>query len=341
MGRWGWRRIATLCVSVWITAACSQTAPAIPPNLTNAPQATLVLRTAARTITPPPAASTVAAPQQHQEPTRTPRPSATPHYYVVQSGDTLESLASRFGISVEALQAANGGLPPDMLLPGNVLLIPPLMSASSASMTETLARLLPSDTPLPVLVSAPACYHTPADEVICLGWVQNTLSETLTNLAVQVNLRRSPDSANDQRATALAQQVIPPAGGAPYAVRFPSPVDYAFAEAALVSGETGDAATLTAWPLTVVESQQEVAGALVRVRGTIRHDDGDRELAELLMVATLFDAQDRVVGYRAQRQERTITPGEAFEAEVLVTPLAGGAVRHWLYAEGRPARAEP
>ncbi len=338
MGRWGWRQIATLCVSVWIMAACKALPAAPALDSPAAPQATLNLRTAARTVSPPPTvAGTATAPQQRREPTRTPRPSATPHFYTVEASDTLESIAARFGVSVAALQAANHDLPPDMVLPGNVLLIPevsPEMSGSSGAITGTLARILPTNTPLPVLAAPPNCLHTPADEVICLGWVANPLAEPVANLAVAVHLYR--DGGNDQRRAALVQQVVPAESGAPYAVRFPTAPDYDTAATQVLSAEALDAAARTATPLIVVNSRHTPDGELVTVRGTLRHD-GAGMLADLLVVATLFDADDHVVGFRALRQDRVLAPGQTVEVAVLVTPLQRGATRHVLYAEGQPA----
>jgi stage VI sporulation protein D len=44
--------------------------------------------------------------------------------YRVQSGDTLSSIAARFGVSVQALINANGITDPNSLSIGQVLVIP-------------------------------------------------------------------------------------------------------------------------------------------------------------------------------------------------------------------------
>ncbi len=44
--------------------------------------------------------------------------------YVVQRGDTLLSIARRFGVTVAQLQAANNITNPDRIYPGQVLVIP-------------------------------------------------------------------------------------------------------------------------------------------------------------------------------------------------------------------------
>lgn len=52
--------------------------------------------------------------------------------YAVQPGDTLFSLAERFGVSPCALRAANPQVPhPNRLLPGQVLCVPTLFPPGS------------------------------------------------------------------------------------------------------------------------------------------------------------------------------------------------------------------
>jgi LysM repeat protein len=70
---------------------------------------------------PPPTATPIQT-RSPRAPTPTPAPQA--RTYVVQSGDTLAAIAVRFGTSVEAIQAANGIADTDVILIGQVLVIP-------------------------------------------------------------------------------------------------------------------------------------------------------------------------------------------------------------------------
>lgn len=91
----------------------------------------------AATATAPPAATptsapaTAAAPPTEAAPpaTATTAPGATPptgsQTYTVQSGDIPETIAAKFGITTEALLAANPGVNPNNLQIGQVLVIPP------------------------------------------------------------------------------------------------------------------------------------------------------------------------------------------------------------------------
>ncbi len=67
------------------------------------------------TPTPTPAQATVAPPQ----------PQATrPGIYVVQEGDTLSGIAEKFGVSLEDLMRINSIANPDLIYPGQQLIIP-------------------------------------------------------------------------------------------------------------------------------------------------------------------------------------------------------------------------
>ncbi len=62
-------------------------------------------------------------------PSPTPSPQATPTpepvvYHIVQSGETLWDIAEQYGVTLEALEAANESLDPDLLQPGQELVIP-------------------------------------------------------------------------------------------------------------------------------------------------------------------------------------------------------------------------
>lgn len=45
--------------------------------------------------------------------------------YTIQPGDTLNAIANGFGVSVDALMAANGITDPTTIQPGGALIIPP------------------------------------------------------------------------------------------------------------------------------------------------------------------------------------------------------------------------
>jgi LysM repeat protein len=102
---------------------------------------------------------------QPAQPTATPRPSATPttvptsqpavtatpageQRYVVQRGDTLGTIARRFGTTITAIAQRNGIVNPNLIYSGQALIIPVAGSPTSTPAPRTTTTA-PSSTPAP------------------------------------------------------------------------------------------------------------------------------------------------------------------------------------------------
>ncbi len=83
--------------------------------------------------------------------------SPTPILYTVKSGDTLGTIADRFGVTIEEIIAANNLEDPDWLDPGMVLVIPARPGAgSSVSGRETVTPAEGEESPWPYIESVVA-----------------------------------------------------------------------------------------------------------------------------------------------------------------------------------------
>jgi LysM repeat protein len=105
-----------------LAAADTTPPPATPAALTASPMPS-------PTASPPPTATASPSPAATRAPTATPAPTAAPtpvppRTYTVARGDTLGSIAQRFGTSPTAIQEANGIEDPDEIIIGQVLVIP-------------------------------------------------------------------------------------------------------------------------------------------------------------------------------------------------------------------------
>jgi LysM repeat protein len=98
--------------------ALGKAAPAtlVEPTATPTPTPTV-------TSTPTPTATKTATPTPIKTATPTPTPTATAKTYIVVSGDTLQRIATKFGVTVTALKSANK-LTSDTIKIGQKLVIP-------------------------------------------------------------------------------------------------------------------------------------------------------------------------------------------------------------------------
>jgi len=62
-----------------------------------------------------------------------PSPAATPLVYVVKRGDQLARIANSFGVTLRAIEAANGITNPNLITPGQTLVIPAPVASPSPS----------------------------------------------------------------------------------------------------------------------------------------------------------------------------------------------------------------
>ena len=126
---------ASFAGATLLLGACTRPGAAGPETATVPPSVRASVgptRTTTRTVAPsvatvapstaptPPVTATVAAPAA----TATAPAAAGGQKYVVQSGDTLSGIADQFGVTVQQIIDANSLQNPDLLLPGQELIIP-------------------------------------------------------------------------------------------------------------------------------------------------------------------------------------------------------------------------
>ena len=134
-----------------LPTATPEPSPGASPTATSQPTATATARSTAT-----PAAVLVAAPTVTLTPTALPTatPTAQPvaaateaRTYTVQSGDSPDSIARRFGITAQALMAANGISDPTRLRVGQELVIPPAGATPPPLPTPTPRPATPTPQP--------------------------------------------------------------------------------------------------------------------------------------------------------------------------------------------------
>lgn len=313
-------------LSALVAMGCGQVVRRPEPSPTPTPTLSTV-----RLVTPlPRPTSTAAALPTLVLPQATPLPTATPILYTVRAGDTLIDIAHRYGVSVEALRAANGNIAPERLQIGQLLIIPPPTPIGPAGSDNLL---LPTPTPLPLELAGLSVRETAVGSLWFLGEVVNPTNVAVEHVAVRVSLTDAGGQELDSGLVYTVLDLIPPGGRSPFGLLFPGrPAGLASFQTALVSAEPVAALGERAPDLTVTEHTGGPAGTFYRVTGKVQNT-GEVAVEEVLVVITLYDAQGAVTGFRAQTLHLHLEPGATVPFDVRVIP-SGGTARYSVAAQG-------
>jgi LysM repeat protein len=326
MGYWGWRRLIVAFVSVWVVG-CSFTARTAPTTTpTDSPVITLIIRTPFE-ITPSntPETPTPATGQ----PTATLEVDSAAAVYRVQPGDTLLGIALKFGVELEVLLQANVGIDPRALQIGQQLRIPNLLNTG-----QTIAQLI-TPTPLPLTLVPPTCYEIPSGSVLCLGQVENRLSQSVGRVTVQVRLSLDDETEPLTQTATVEQAIIPPGTSAPYRVVFHA----AGADAgdATASLQSADGISLSDQIMPLVAENQigmQTSGHYI-VTGEVVNPYTSH-VGSFRIVVTLLDPVGHVTGYRVIQVDEPLPAGSRLPFRIsTVSQVSDEPLTYRLYVEAR------
>ena len=255
-------------------------------------------------------------------------PTPTTFTYIVVKGDTLGGIAGRYGVTLEALLAANPGVQPTALPVGTELVIP----------TGGQVPGEPTPTPAPLPVRQAHCWPETTGGLWCFALVQNEYAETLENLSAQFALL---DASGQELASQVVfglLNILPPGASMPLAAHFAPPVQ---ADAAvrvqvltsirLLPGDTRYLPVMLENTLVSVDASGRTAHATGRVILT-----GAGTANALWVLAVAYDASGTLVGVRRWESVSALTAGTPVEFDFLVSSVGPGIARVEFLAEARP-----
>lgn len=182
--------------------------PTNTPLPTSTPQPTAIPLPASPT--PLPAVAAVSPAPTMAEPIASPAPAAG-QSYTVMLGDTLSEIATRFGVSVQALAQANGINDTAMIRPGQVLIIP------GPGSTPGVARVGPTPTWTPIVVATRAAAPTTAAAQTYTVRPGDTLSGIASRFGISVTALAQANGITDPKLIRVGQVLLIPGAGAPAA----------------------------------------------------------------------------------------------------------------------------
>jgi LysM repeat protein len=255
-------------------------------------------------------------------------PSPTTFTYTVVQGDTLNGIAGRYGITLEALLAANPGIQPAALSVGTTLVIP----------TGSVIPGEPTPTPAPLLVQQARCWSETDGGLWCFALVRNEYADALENLSAQFTLLDATGQQLSSQAAFALLNTLPPGQSMPLAVHFPPPVSangsVRVQVLTAIRQLPGDTRYLPVAPENTLVSV-EASGQTAHVTGRLILT-GAGTANTLWVLATSYDAEGNVVGVRRWESPSTLTADIAISFDFMVYSVGPAIDRVEFLAEARP-----
>ena len=259
----------------------------------------------------------------------TPLPTSTPFTYTVKSGDTISSIALRFGVSIDELIVINPEISPNAMSIGTTLKVPSNPENPTGESTPT---------PAPFTVEQIECYPTVDRGMWCFVLAHNDFYEFMENVSAQVTL---VDANNQFIATQMALlplDILPPNMSLPLAVYFSPdiPVD-AKPQVQILTAIRLSSNDVRYLPATVNNTlvQIDADGHFADITGEVRLPDESNAATQTWVAAVAYDENGHVVGVR-RWEGGGIQPGGSLNFEMTVASLGGVMTRVDFAVEARP-----
>lgn len=246
------------------------------------------------------------APSPTPSPTLTPTPK--PVTYTVTENDDMFGVALRYGVSLDALKAANPSVIPNMMGVGTVLIIP--ITPTPVSEDSGLGFATPTPDPLSPLklAVAPVCYQDALGGAYCFAKLENTSDSPVENPSVRFTLTGGGTSL--EMDGILPFNILPPQETMPVVAYFPPPVPASFEVSAQITDwlpvMPDDAryleAEITSEPPAIAEGAN-----FADVAGFIEVPQGEPDY--LWVLGVVYDLEGQVLGLRRWDAEVPLSAG--------------------------------
>ncbi len=260
----------------------------------------------------------------------TPLPTPTPFTYTVQQGDSISSIALKFGVSMDDLQAANPEISPNAMSIGQVIRIPSNPDNPSGE---------PTPTPAPFTIEQTPCYSLADRGMWCFVLIHHDFPDLIENVSAQVTLVTSDGATVASQTALLPLNVLPQNTSLPLAVFFPpeisSDVKPEVQVLTAIRLLPGDERYL---PATVSNTLVEVNadGRSAQVTGQVLLPEDVRAASQVWVTGTVYDGTGQVVGLRRWEWDDGLAPGGSLPFEFMLSSLGGRIERVEFAVEARP-----
>jgi LysM repeat protein len=260
----------------------------------------------------------------------TPLPSPTPFTYTIKAGDTISSIAFRFDVSMDDLQAANPEISPNTMSIGQVIKIPSNPANPSAE---------PTPTPAPFSVQQIQCHPTADKGMWCFVLVHNDFSEPLENVSAQVTLVDRNNATLASQPALLPLNILPPHTSMPLSVYFLPDVPYdAEPQVQILTAIRLLPDDERYLPATINNTlvQVNADGHNARVSGLVLMPTEAGNASQVWVAAAAYDEAGRVVGVRRWEWDQGLAAGGSLPFEFMLASIGGKISSVDFAVEARP-----
>ena len=259
-------------------------------------------------------------PQQTQAVPSTPltAPTPTPTIHVVASGETMSSMALRYGVDTASIIAANPSVNPNAMSIGTKLTIP---SQSGVGFSGSDA------TPVPMTVDSPNCTLSREDGVWCFLLIKNVQNFSVENLSARIILGNSQTGQVTDQLTTAPLDILYPGKAIALSAYFSAPVPDPFQTSyQIVSAlQVQDGSNRYLDPkLENLQINIDSNALSARIYGEVSLADGSVSASQIWVAAFAYDFQGKVVGVRRWESAAPIAAGQkiSFSFQVYSTGAA-------------------
>ncbi len=268
----------------------------------------------------PTAAATIAP-----QPTATPAPTATPLIHVLTLGETISSVALRYGLDMGTVLAANPGLNPRSLTVGTEIIVP---------VGDSVPQIGKVSEPLELDLGSPECISTFEEGLWCFVEVENALEQASTMVLVSFSLTEPGNNQNRQMNVPLLLHKIEPGQTIPVVAYFAPPIlEGANASAELISALPLAESNRVFLPAAIVNDKVDLTGRTALVSGEVEISGETGDPATMRVAAMAYDASGRLVGARRMESEVTLESGDAVDFSIQLYSFGNPIANVIIYAE--------
>lgn len=239
-----------------------------------------------------------------------PAPTPTPTIHLVALGETISSIALRYGLDINSLLAANPEIDPYALIVGNQVLIP-------SGNNQTQIGL--SAEPLALELSQPECSRTPEGGLWCFTILANPLDEAAANLAVTFKVMSTASEESTSQTVPAVLNKLNPGDSLPAAAYFAAPLPNGYTISAnLASAFPASQSGKTFYSVDTGSPVIELAGRLAKVSGEAVTAADPGKTVDVWVAAMAYDDQGNLLGARRTESRVTLEQGKGLNFNLYV-----------------------